>query len=56
MGTRGDTFSHRVVTIWKELPEEPVEAGIIIILKINLDKCMDRKSYEDHGSNAGRWD
>lgn len=53
MGTRGDTFSHRVVTIWKELPEEP---GIIIILKINLDKCMDRKSYEDHGSNAGRWD
>lgn len=52
MGTRGDTFSHRVVTIWKELPEEPG----IIILKINLDKCMDRKSYEVHGSNAGRWD
>lgn len=49
---RGNFFTHKVVDIWNELPEEMVEAGTITTFKIHLD----RRGLEGYGLKAGKWD
>eukprot|EP00061_Rhincodon_typus_P015152 g42672.t1 len=42
--------------MWKELPEDIVEAGTIPEFKRHLDGYMNREGLEGYGAQAGKWD
>jgi len=41
----GNFFTHRVVRVWNELPEEVVEAGTITTFQRHLDWYMDGERF-----------
>lgn len=55
MKPEGQLFHSRVVGARNELPEEDVEADTITVFNSNLDRYMDRKSFEGHRPNTGKW-
>ena len=51
---RGNFFTHRLVSVWNELPEVVVEAGTILSIKKRLD--MGKMGIEGYEPNSGNWD
>ena len=50
---RGNFFTHRMVSVWNELPEVVVETGTILSFKKHSDSYMGKIGIEGYGPNAG---
>ena len=52
---RGNLFTHRVVSVWNELPDVVVEPGTILSFRKCLDSYMGKMGIEGYGTKAGDW-